>query len=56
MKLSQKLSDDAKKYNLPRNFGKDMENLICGDVEIVPIEKPKLRRAKARRMINDRKV
>jgi len=47
---AQGRSEDAAKYNAPRHFGKSMEAAVDSDgLEILPVGKPTLRRAKARR-------
>ena len=48
--FGQKLTADAVKFNAPRHFGENVETGLEGDEsEILPVSKPKLRRAKARR-------
>ncbi|WP_209508273.1 hypothetical protein [Ruegeria sp. HKCCSP335] len=48
--FGQKLTAEASKFNAPRHFGANMEDVATGDdSEILPVSKPKLRRAKARR-------
>ncbi|MCG7572527.1 hypothetical protein MHM39_03015 [Phaeobacter sp. CNT1-3] len=48
--FEQLLTADASKFNAPRHFGANVESAASGDdSEILPVSKPKLRRAKARR-------
>jgi len=48
--FGQALTPEAEKFNAPRRFGKSLDSAASGDdSEILPISKPKLRRAKARR-------
>jgi hypothetical protein len=48
------LSDDAEKFNTPRHFGKTFMDAVDAGIdfdapEILPLNKPKTRRVKARR-------
>lgn len=46
----QKLTAEASRFNAPRHFGANVEAAASGDEsEILPVRKPELRRAKARR-------
>ena len=48
--FEQKLTTEASKLNAPRHFGANVGSVVLGDdSEILPVSKPKLRRAKARR-------
>jgi hypothetical protein len=52
------LSDDAEKFNTPRHFGKTFMDAVDAGIdfdapEILPLNKPKTRRVKARRKTND---
>lgn len=49
-RFEQSLTAEASKFNAPRHFGANVESAVSGDEsEILPVSKPKLRRAKARR-------